>query len=300
MTDPSVLLAHTVRLDGAYDLAVTDSFSSRTVTIVAGGSTRYARILLADPLAAGTSVSDPLELLLAIQTALNAAPGTGLWSVSMGSDGRVCIAYGGAGTGTLTFNQTALRNLLGWSTNYTASLGPIYGARLPAACLVATCADDSDTDWQIRPTGIAAAETQGGVTYAVDSGNRAVTRSIRLRFLPTTSAELGSGEYLTPALPPDAAADSTRWTAPSTTAWGQNDHYTAHEFIATAHRLPGARCGFAIGSMLQAVGGVGGFVVGSISAETLRSEETFPLTVEGFYKYRDCVMKITRTGFVDF
>lgn len=298
-TYPSVLLAHTVKLDGPYDIAVTDSFSTRLVTVIAGGATRYARLQLADPLATGTAVDAPLELLSTIQAALNAAPGTGLWNVSTGSDGRVCISYGGVGTGTLVFNQTALRNLLGWSTNYTASVGPIYGARLPAACLIATCADETDTDWQIRPTGVAAAETQGGVTYAVDSGNRAVTRAIRLRFLPTTSSELGSGEYLTPALPPDTAASSSRWTAPSTTAWGQDDHYTAHEFIATAHRLPGARCGFAIGNAQSLFGSAGGFVVGSISAETLRSEETFPLTVEGFYKYRDCVMKITRTGYVE-
>lgn len=297
--NPSVLLAQTIQLDGPYTIDVQDSHSTRTVTIVAGGATRYARVLLAKGSDTGTTVGAPLELLSTIQTALNAAPATLLWQLALDSSGRVSITYTGSGTGHLTFNQTALQSLLGWLGGFSASASTVYGTIPPKACLVAVCADESDTDWQVRPTGVAAAETQAGVTYAVDSGNRAIVRAIRLRMLPRTGSEVDAGEYLTPALPADEAASSTRWTAPSTTAWTTAGYYTAHEFVATAHRLPGAQCGFCIGTLQEYLSGSGGFVVGSISAETLRSEETFPLSVEGFYKYRDCVLRVTRTKFVD-
>lgn len=299
-TNPSVMLAQTLKLNGPYTIDVQDSHSTRTVTLVSGGATRYARVLLAKSTDTGTTVSAPFELLSTLQALFNAAPATTLWRVELDLTGRVVITYTGSGTGTLTFNQTALQYLLGLSSPTTSgSAGARYASLAPNACIIAVCADESDTDWQVRPTGVAAAETQAGVTYAVDSGNRAIVRSIRLRMLPRTLLELGAGEYLTAALPYDEAASSTRWTAPATNAWSTQLGYSAHEFIATAHRIPGAQCGFCIGTLQEYLGGVGGFVVGSISAETLRSEEVFPLSVEGFYKYRDCVLRVTRTEFVD-
>lgn len=299
-TNPSVMLAQTIKLDGPYTIYVQDSHSTRTVTLVSGGATLYARVLLAKSTDTGTAVSAPFELLGTIQTLLNAAPASTLWRVELDVSGRVAITYAGGGTGQLTFNQSALQYLLGLSSPTTSGpAGTRYGSVAPNACIIAACADESDTDWQVRPTGVAAAETQAGVTYAVDSGNRAITRSIRLRMLPRTLSEIGAGEYLTAALPYDKASSSTRWTTPATSAWGTQLGYSAHEFVATAHRIPGARCGFAIGTLQEYLSGIGGFVVGSISAETLRSEEVFPLSVEGFYKYRDCVLKVTRTEFVD-
>lgn len=299
-TNPSVLLAQTLKLDGPYTIDVQDSHSTRTVTLVSGSATLYARVLLAKSTDTGTTVSTPFELLSTLQAALNAAPAMTLWRVEFDVTGRIAITYTGGGTGQLTFNQSALNYVLGRSSSIlSGTAGTYYGSVAPGGCIVAACADESDSHWQIRPTGVAAAETQAGVTYAVDSGNRAITRSVRLRMLPSTGAELDVGEYLTPATPSDDATSSSRWTTPSTTAWGAQLGYTAHEFIATAHRLPGARCGFAIGTLQEYLSGATGFVVGSLSAETLRSEEVFPLSVEGFYRYRDCVLKVTRTEFVD-
>lgn len=305
MNNPSTMLAQVLVLTGELSVQVVDSHSTRTITLVAAGVTRYARVYLAPTAAAGTSASVPYDLLTALQSALNAAPASAFWSVALDSLGAVRITYnGGSGTGKIAWNTgtggTTLRNLLGHVGNDTGNLavgGSKLGDYAPAGTIVATAADETDSAYQVRPVSFAVATTAGGTTYGIDAGSRTARRSVRLRMLPQTIGEQGAGEYLTPAFPPDTSASSSRWTSPSTTYYTGAYADSAHELVAACHRMPG-ELGVCINGLQQMIAGsVTDFDVGSIEASSARAEEDlFPLSVAGWYKYRDLVLRLTRTA----
>lgn len=297
MTNPSVMLAQVVTLTGAITLSVADSFSTRTITVVAGGSTSYARVFLADGTATGTTPSTPLDLLRTLETLLNAAPAATLWLVRLDPTGAVRITYQGTGTGTVTWVGTSLRNLLGFTGNLSiAAAGSSLATYAPGGCLIAPCATESDTGWQPIATGVAAGETQTGAVVALDSTYRKLSRKIQLRFLPATPAEQASGERLTPALPADSVANSARYTAPTSLSYFEVG-YSAHEFIATAHRTAGAPAAFALGDLQELIAASSTtFDVGYLSAATLRGGELFPLSAPGWFARRDVNLEINRTA----
>lgn len=305
MTNPTTMLAQVLTLAGELSVQVSDSHSTRTVTLVAAATTRYARVYLAPTAAAGTSATVPYDLLTAFQTILNAAPASAFWSVTLDPKGAVKITYnGGTGTGKIAWSTgtggTTIRNLLGHTGNDTGSLavgGSKLGDYAPAGCIVATAADESDSAWQVRPVSFAVATTAGGTTYGIDAGSRTARRSLRLRLLPQTIGEQASGEYLTPAFPPDTSGSSSRWTSPSTTYYTGAYADSAHEFVAACHRVTG-ELGITINGLQQMLSGaVTDFDVGSIEATTARAEDDlFPLSVTGWYKYRDLVLRLTRTA----
>ena len=66
-TSPTVLLAQVVKLVGPIEVDVTDSLSSRTVTLVGAGVTTYGRIYLAASGATGTTASTPYDILDAFE-----------------------------------------------------------------------------------------------------------------------------------------------------------------------------------------------------------------------------------------
>jgi len=305
MNTPTTMLAQVLVLTGELSVEVDDSHSTRTVTLVAAGATRYARVFLAGTAAAGTSVGAPYDLLTAFTSALNAAPGSAYWSVTLDPKGAVKITYnGGSGNGKLAWNTatggTTLRNLLGHVGNNTGNLAvgaSKLGDYAPAGTIVATAADESDSAYQVRPVSFAVATTAGGTTYGIDAGSRTARRSVRLRMLPQTISEQGAGEYLTPAFPPDTSASSSRWTSPSTTYYTGAYADSAHEFIAACHRVPG-ELGVVINGLQPLIAGsTSDYDVGSLEASTARAEDDlFPLSVAGWYKYRDLVLRLTRTA----
>jgi hypothetical protein len=67
--------------------------------------------------------------------------------------------------------------------------------------------------------------------------------------------------------------------------------------VAACHRVPG-ELGVCINGLQQMISGaVTDFDVGSIEAATARAEDDlFPLSVGGWYKYRDLVLRLTRTA----
>lgn len=305
MNNPTTMLAQVLTLTGELSVQVSDSHSTRTVTLVAAGATRYARVYLAPTAAAGTSASAPYDLLVAFQNVLNAAPASAFWSITLDPKGAIKITYnGGTGTGKIAWSTgtggTTIRNLLGHVGNDTGNLavgGSKLGDYAPAGTIVATAADESDSAWQVRPVSFAVATTAGGTTYGIDAGSRTARRSLRLRLLPQTIGEQVSGEYLTPAFPPDTSASSSRWTSPSTTYYTGAYADSAHEFVAACHRVTG-ELGITINGLQQMLSGaVTDFDVGSIEATTARAEDDlFPLSVTGWYKYRDLVLRLTRTA----
>lgn len=299
------MLAQVLVLTGELSVQVQDAHSTRTVTLVAGGSTEYARAFLADRTAAGTSSSVPYDLLDAFEDLLNTAPAATYWTVRLDPTGAVRITYAhGSGTGKVNWSAgtggTTIRNLLGHTGADTGSLNPagsILGAYAPAGTIVASAADDSDGGWQPRPVSVASATTAGGTTYAIDAGSRTDRRSIRLRLLPYTSTEQTSGEYLTPAFPPDVAASSSRWKSPSTTYYTGAYANSAHELVAACHRATG-ELGLCIGELQTLIAGTTtDFDTGSLMSSSVRVEEDlFPLSVPGWYARRDLALSITRTG----
>lgn len=305
MSNPTAMMAQVLVLTGELSVQVQDAHSTRTVTLVAGGSTEYARNFLADRSAAGTSSSVPYDLLDALEDLFNTAPGATYWTVRLDPTGAVRITYAhGSGTGKVNWSAgtggTTIRNLLGHTGSDTGSLSPagsILGAYAPAGTIVATAADESDNGWQARPVSVAAATTAGGTTYAIDDGSRTDRRSFRLRLLPYTATEQTSGEYLTPAFPLDVAGSSSRWKSPSTTYYTGAYANSAHEFVAACHRATG-ELGICIGELQTLIAGsTTDFDVGSLTAETVRVEEDlFPLSVAGFYKRRDLALSVTRTA----
>jgi hypothetical protein len=299
------MLAQVLVLTGELSVQVIDSHSTRTVTLVSAGATRYARVFLAGTAAAGTSVGAPYDLLTAFTSALNAAPASAFWSVTLTAAGNVQIAYnGGSGTGEINWSVgtggTTIRNLLGHVSTSTGAI-PINGVKLgayaPAGTIIATAADESDSAYQVRPVSFAVATTAGGTTYGIDAGTRTARRSVRLRLLPQTETEQGASEYLTPAFPPDTSASSSRWTSPSTTYYTGAYADSAHEFIAACHRVPG-ELGVVINGLQPLIAGsTSNYDIGSLEASTARAEDDlFPLSVAGWYKYRDLVLRLTRTA----
>ena len=301
-TLPTCLIAQLLTLVGEISVTVIDSFSTRTVTLVAAATTRYARVYLAPTGGFGTTILTPYDVLAAFEAALNAAA-PGFWTVRLQSSGAVKITYvGGSGTGEITWtaNGTGLRNLLG----FTATIGPLaVGASTtatypPGGCVVSLCADETDTAWQTRAAGDAVTRTQDGRTVQIPGSYQSVERTVRLRLHPYTWTEAVSGDYVTPALPLDTVAQASRWTAPSTTGYLDGGAYSAHQLIATAHRPSAdALLGISIGELQQQIAGsVTEFDVGSLDAPTVRGdEERFPLSMPGFYKRRDVPMTLTRT-----
>ena len=305
MNNPTTMLAQVLVLTGELSVQVIDSHSTRTVTLVSAGATRYARVFLAGTAAAGTSVGAPYDLLTAFTSALNAAPASAFWNVTLTAAGNVQIAYnGGSGTGEINWSVgtggTTIRNLLGHVSTSTGAI-PVNGVKLgayaPAGTIIATAADESDSAYQVRPVSFAVATTAGGTTYGIDAGSRTARRSVRLRMLPQTISEQGSGEYLTPAFPPDTSASSSRWTSPSTTYYTGAYADSAHELIAACHRVPG-ELGVVINGLQQLIAGsTTDYDIGSLEASTARAEDDlFPLSVAGWYKYRDLVLRLTRTA----
>ena len=302
---PTVFLAQTLTLAGTISFSVTDSFSTRTITIVAGGTTRYSRVYLAVRTDTGTTLATPHELLTTVQTALNAAPGSSYWTVALTTAGVVKITYnGGAGTGTITWtaNGLGLRNIFGFTGTATSALavgGSTTATQPPTGCIVSLCSDASDSAWQTQSASDATATTVSGKTVQFTSGYQSMRRQIRLRLHPALWTNASANEYFSPCHPLDNAANSTRWNTPATTGYLDAVVYSVHEFVATAHR-PGAdaQIGMSVGEFQSMIAGsITDFDVGSLDADTVRgSENAYPLSVPGWSARRDVPLKITRTS----
>lgn len=302
MSDPTLLMAQVLTLVGEISVSVTDSFSTRTITLVAPATTKYGRVYLAPTAAAGTLISAPLEVLNTFETLLNAAA-PNFWQVRMTTSGAVKITYvGGSGTGTITWtaNGTGLRNILGFAN----TVGPLAvaasttGTYAPGGCIVALCAGEDDSHWQSYGGNIAAASTADGRTIALDTEYQSVRRTLRLRMVPHTQTEATS-EIRTPCFPMENTTQSSRWTAPTSTGYLSDGAYTVHQFIATAHRSSAdARVAMMIGTFQpQLVSSTPTYVLGSITADALKADEKFPLSVPGYYRWHDVNLMLALSSF---
>ena len=259
---PTTLMAQPIRLAGAWTCTARDAAGSpRTVTIVAGGSTVYARPYLAKSIGAG-SVTDPFELFILVQTALNTALPSG-WTIQITTDARTKVTYNDAGTGRIDSGE--LTALLG----FTGAVGPLatgasQTSTYPPVGLIAAFSLTEDSGWEPLPSHVAASMTAGGVVVAVTSELCTVLRTFGLRFHPRTWAEQPSGEYISPAFPPDASP--ALFTQPVAPTKASVAPWSVHEFLMTA---AGKKCGFALSNAQQLIANtIATFDVGYLAPET--------------------------------
>ena len=235
------LLAQSFSITSSQVMATTDDRGGPTNRTVASG---WFRVLLAN--GAGNSHADPLELLGAVESALDAAK----WTVAMTSAGKVRFTYLGTGTGTIAWaGATTLQAILG----VTATVGPLAtGASATAtyqpthALFSAVC--DPDTGWTDLPARFAGAAMPDGTVYGWHDGRAALKRMATLRLLPKDSAFVTSlGSTSTPAFPA-----VSRRLSPSTSEPAQAAPWSALDTLATAYAL---ECGVLWGDLQEVIAG---------------------------------------------
>lgn len=263
---PTTLIAQPITLAGAWTATVTDAAGAgRTATIVAGGSTQYARPYLARLGSTGT-LTDPHELLALIQAGLNAALPGG-WTVALATDGRVRITYNGAGSGTIAAGEVA--TVLGFSGAVGAlATGASQTGTYPPVGLLCAFSVTEDSGWEAVPSHVAASRAANGTVVALATAYTSALRSFGLRFHPRTWAEQASGEYLSPAFPSDASpALFTEPVAPTKTSAAP---WSVHELLATA---AGRKLGLAISNAQELLSGASTrFDVGYFAPEVYESK----------------------------
>lgn len=218
------MLARTFLTSSTLTASVTDSAGSRTVNAVASGV--YYRAVLAETGWTGSTKSQPVELLRALQIALNAAIGSTHWLVYPHSSGRVCVRWIGTGNGTVSGD--AIRAL-----GFASGIGPIASGT--------TVTSDSSAQgvlvwsWLQNSTGFtpdqtsATSEDELGRTHTFLNATRWKCYGTA-QWIPREFADNGSGEYLSPLVSQlfhlTGTATPTKQvpTAYKVTSWLDNIH----------------------------------------------------------------------------
>jgi len=253
------------------DVAIADSFSSRTVTV---SKDFWYRHYLAPSGAAGTSSATPKEFLGYFQGLLNAAA-PGFWAVALQTTGLVKITYvGGTGAASITWTSTVPRNLLGFTgtLNFAAPGASQTATYLPThACFVAAKGDD-DTDWAPEYPGFAAAMTVGGVVDVLSDGVALVRRRFRLVNIPRRWTDrTARGAAGTPAIPEDISV--SRLTNPGgAVSAGIAPPWTVHQHFYAARAY---LCAFTDDLPSHLNGSTTLYDVGYVAPETYQSGEQF-------------------------
>ena len=233
------LLAQSFRLTSSQVMATTDDRGGPTNRTLATG---WYRVLLAN--GAGASHADPLELLGAVEAALDASK----WLVTMAASGKVQLTYVGAGTGTITWAGAAtLLALLG----FTGTVGPLATAATATATyqpthavFAAVC--DPDTGWTDLPARFAGAALVDGTVYGWHDGRASMKRMATLKLLPKDAAFVTSlPSSATPAFPA-----VSRRLSPSTGEPAQAPPWSALDTLATAY---GLECGVVWGDLQEVI-----------------------------------------------
>lgn len=276
---PRNLIALPVRwASAALNATVTDDVGAARTVAVKGAGVLWTRTFLA-PTSGGSSESAPTDLLRYVQGQLNA--GGGSWTISMQDTGRVRIAYGGSGTGSITWGSSSpMRNALGFAGNVSLPSGTYDDSDyLPAFCwLLHTI--DNDTGPRSEPSHLVGARHADGTVTAWSEGVTSLDRSFRARFCPSTeTVRTAKGWYATPYFPPDDAP--TRRTAPSATPEDCPTAWTVHETLSCAH---GLRLAYSIGSLQDLIAGsTTRYDVGALDPESARTrDQRAALTVPAY------------------
>jgi hypothetical protein len=221
------MMATEFRLTSTTNVTVTDSHSpgGRTVGMSAG----FYRIFLGSATGLGTRAV-PWEFLSRFQTALNAAPGSTYYEVSLRPDGLVQIYRTSAGSGASSIAGTSILRLLGFNStvNFVSpdkiEIAPFH----PQFVLYSICLAN-DSGWTSRAPMAAVAETLDGRVTGWAENTVRVSRSFDLRFHPRDAdARLALSTAGTIIEPP-----KSRWKEPAT-AIGSTLHWSVRDFMQAA------------------------------------------------------------------
>lgn len=285
------LLATTLALSARLPVGVVDDAGTRTVYVGPSSGTIYLRILLAAS-GADASLNNPADLLLGLAQNLGAG-----WSVTLRSDGRVAIRFGGT-TGTLDLSAAPwIYHALGWQS--WAGAVDCTGAGVvapyqPLGC-VFLASREGDEDWKAQPGQQAFGERADGVVYGFHASDHLFTRTFRAAWLPRTPAVAAQlGASATP-LYPSGDDDSRGRVVPALDPTGYAPPYSLHEFLVHCR---GLRCGFAFGTLPRLLSGAETrFDVGFVRPETFGKKDPSGQQIRGVeqWYWRDD-LSFTRTG----
>lgn len=264
----------------AYD---SHSPSGRTVTVAAG----WYRTFLAQPAWTGATKHTPKELLTALQTALNTAPGGTYWTVALRPDGAVRIAYpGGTGGAALEWDDVALRHLFGFTANVSIGSpgGSQDGAKQPTHCVFSHNARRNSTGRVPVPRRSAIGQTQDGLQYAMVAGKAGAKITADLGTHPFDStAKAAMPENPSTVLWPD---DAARWQTPRLAPHADlTPPWSLVDFFHTVH---GYTIGAALGDYQAHVAGSAAvFYDVTVDGQTLQREDAVAPTVPHFAQLID-------------
>jgi len=249
----------------ALNATVTDDVGASRTVAVKGAGVLWTRTFLA-PTSGGSSESAPTDLLRYVQAQLNA--GGGSWTISLRDTGRVRIAYGGSGTGSITWGSSSpVRNALGFAGNVSLPSGTYDDSDyLPAFCWFLHTIDN-DSGYRPQHSMLVASRQSNGLVTAWDEGYQSLDRSFRARFCPATeTVRTAKGWYATPYWPPDDAP--TRKSVPSIDPASTPAAWTVHETLSCA---PGLRLAYALGTLQDLIAGsTTRFDVGALDPDSIR------------------------------
>jgi hypothetical protein len=268
-------------IEGGYSNRKADRGGPTNRTLAAG----WYRVLLAN--GAGNSHADPLELLNAVESALDAAK----WTVALTSAGKVRFTYLGTGNGSIDFASAAtLKALLG----LTGNVGPIAtnasatDTYSPTHCVFATVMDP-DSGWTDQVARFAGAQMPDGTVYGWHDGRAQLRRAAAFRLQPkdaTFAASLSSDA--TPVFP-----TASRWLSPSTSEPAQAPPWGVLDTLATAYTI---ECGVTWGD-LQAIltGATTSYEKVYLTPEMAQAPRV-ALSIPGYDARRDVAIELSRPG----
>jgi hypothetical protein len=248
--NPNTCLLLTWTMGTSYSVSVTDSHSTRSVSVGTAATTTYWRTAFGLSGATGSTEASPKSLVNALQTALNAAPGSAFWTVTVTAGGYVKITYnGGAGAASITFTAAEVRNQLGFTGNLTFSApaaSQTASHQIPSAIL--SIARVNDTEFSPEPMARAVGATEDGKVYGWVNTSRRMLRKFDLRFHPLDATAKTS---LSASGTPYRSATKSRWLAPSAD-FGQTPPWTLLDFFGAAG---GTRLAGFFGNFQDAIAG---------------------------------------------
>jgi hypothetical protein len=255
------------------DLAVTENGVGSTVTIGTAATLTFWRIYIASSASAATpstSVGSPKNLLAHIDAKLSAN-----WVVALNTAGFVTFRYTGAGTGTIVFPDTTLRNALGYQANISLASGATSQASYHPTHTAYFLGAANATNWQDDPPLAALAETRDGRTYGYADSAAVQTYTFDGLYHPyewNSRTALGLSATDSSATPyqGDASRRKTRAsTAGITPPFGLTDFFYAC-VANNSYDANGAKCGALLGTFQTALAGTTTtFDEVFVSAETL-------------------------------
>jgi len=220
-------LAQSFKLLGEQKATVTDATGTNPHDF--GGGLHY-RIFAAQTSGGAGTLTNPHELLYEIAQAF----GPLLWTVTLRPSGVVRIQYDGAGTASVVWNSSVLRNILGFSGTLSIPSGTyVEGGYLPTHTIFATAAHDSG--WIDEPARFSSARMPSGVVYGWSDSRSGMTRKLDLRLLPKDNAARAALIALDASTAPGSPACglTSRRINPGAAEPGQAPPWGAVESIAT-------------------------------------------------------------------